>query len=279
LLTRRSAAVFMFSGLLVGTTLAQRAPAPSTKSYNTVKQKLQDGKDVVGSSVYSPDPNIYCAMANSGFDFLWIEMQHSTLSFADVQRMIWYCRGAPAMPFLRIPDATESEIQKATDIGVLGIIVPTVETAEKAEAAVKWAKYPPMGRRSMGQNQGAALYGSDYRQTANDNLMVVIMIESPAGVENIDKIVAVPGVDVIFIGSGDLGSFSGFPQGSPQYEALVSRIREATLKAGLKLGGPQNWRETRKGQGFTFLQGGGNAGGNESGLIKLGASDSLGKSK
>jgi 2-keto-3-deoxy-L-rhamnonate aldolase RhmA len=268
----------VFCGLVAGLALAQQAPVvSSTEPYNTVKRKLKEGKEVVGSSVYSPDPSIYCAMANSGFDFLWIEMQHSTLSFADVQRMIWYCRGASAMPFLRIPDATESEIQKATDIGVLGIIVPTVETAEKAEAAVKWAKYPPMGRRSMGQNQGAALYGKDYRQTANDNVMVVIMIESPAGVDNIDKIIAVPGVDVIFIGSGDLASFSGFPQGSPQYEALVARIRDATLKAGLKLGGPQNWRDTRKGQGFVFLQGGGNAGGNESGLIRMGAADSLGK--
>src|SRR5580704_7504340 len=177
--------------LNVGKIDAQQASAaPPGKLYNTAKQKLKEGKDVIGSSVYSPDPNIYCAMANAGFDFLWIEMQHSTLSFADVQKMIFACRGAKAILFLSIPDATESEIQKATDIGVLGIIVPTVETAEKAQAAVNWAKYPPFGKRSMGLSQAPAMYGNDYRRTANDNMAVVIMIESPAGVENLEKIVA-----------------------------------------------------------------------------------------
>src|SRR5205814_3526476 len=102
--------------------------------------------------------------------------------------MMFACRGAAATPFIRVPDATESEIQKATDIGALGIIVPTVDTVEKAEAAVKWSKYPPVGRRSMGGGQHAALWGSDYRQTINDNMMVVIMIETPLGVANAEEI-------------------------------------------------------------------------------------------
>ena len=71
--------------------------------YNTVKQKLMDGKKVVGGTVSTSDPNIYCAMANSGFDFLWIEMQHSPLMYNDVAKMIWACKDAPAIPFIRIP--------------------------------------------------------------------------------------------------------------------------------------------------------------------------------
>src|SRR5215510_16269213 len=118
---------------------AQQAP----KIYNTAKQKLLDGKQVVGGKVFSPDPNMYCAMANAGFDFLWIEMQHSPLGYQDVARMIFACRGAAGMPFIRVPDATEGDIQKATDIGAIGVIVPTVDTVEKAEAAVRWSKYPP----------------------------------------------------------------------------------------------------------------------------------------
>jgi 2-keto-3-deoxy-L-rhamnonate aldolase RhmA len=262
--------------ILHGTSVLAQAPS-GAKIYNTVKQKLLEGKDVIGTSIYSPDPNIYCAVANSGYDFLWIEMQHSPLSYSEVARMIWACRGAQAIPFVRIPDATESEIQKATDIGILGLIVPTVETAEKARAAVKWAKYPPLGSRSQGNGQASSLWGSDYRQTANDNIMVVVMIESPAGVDNMEQIAAVPGVDVIFVGSGDLGSFSGFRQNDARYEALVTKIRDTTLKAGLKLGGPQNWKETRKGQGYTFFQGGGGGGGNEVGLIGIGAQVSLGQ--
>ena len=108
----------------------KRAP----KIYNTAKQKLLEGKQLVGVTIFSPDPNIYCAAANSGYDFTWIEMQHSPLTYGDVAKMIYACRGASAMPFIRVPDATESDIQKATDIGALGIIVPTVDTVEKAEA-------------------------------------------------------------------------------------------------------------------------------------------------
>ncbi len=242
----------------------QKAPA---RLYNTAKQKLKDGKPIVGATVFSPDPNIYCAMANAGYDFLWIEMQHSPLTFEDVARMIWACRGAPAMPFIRVPDATESDIQKATDIGALGIIVPTVDTVEKAQAAVKWSKYPPEGRRSQGNGQYGAMWGSDYRQTANDNIVVVIMIETPIGVENAEKIASVPGIDVIFAASTDLGNFSGHRQGDKEYEALVTRIHDVTLRHALRLGGPQAWKDR---PGFTFFQGPG-----ESQLIRAGAQANL----
>src|ERR1700685_4452703 len=226
------------------------------KIYNTAKQKLLEGKPITGATVFSPDPNMYCAVANSGYDFTWIEMQHSPLTFEDVAHMIWACRGASAMPFVRVPDATESDIQKATDIGALGIIVPTVDTVEKAQNAVKWAKYPPQGRRSMGNGQYGALYGANYRQTANDNMLVCIMIETPIGVNNAEKIASVPGIDVIFAASVDLGNFSGHKQGDPEYDALVKRIHDVTLAHGIKLGGPQAWN-TRA--GFTFFQGPGEA--------------------
>jgi 4-hydroxy-2-oxoheptanedioate aldolase len=242
-----------------GTVEAQPVP----KIYNTAKQKLLDGKQVVGGTVFSPDPAMYCAMASAGFDFLWIEMQHSPLTYRDVARMIFACRGSAGMPFIRVPDATESDIQKATDIGALGIIVPTVDTVEKAEAAVRWTKYPPFGRRSQGGGQYRELWGSDYRQTANDNMMVVIMIETPEGVANAEKIAAVPGIDVIFAASTDLGNFSGHKQGEPPYEALVTRIRDITLARGLKLGGPLAWRNR---SGYSFFQGPG-----ESVLINAGA--------
>ena len=144
----------------IGGTSATRPAAAPGKLYNTAKQKLMDGKQIFGVTATSPDPNIYCAMANAGYDFTWIEMQHSPLTFEDVAHMIWACRGASAMPFIRVPDATESDIQKATDIGALGIIVPTVDTVEKAEAAVKWSRYPPQGRRSQGGGQYRGLYGA-----------------------------------------------------------------------------------------------------------------------
>ena len=261
--------------LLLGTCLAAQAQQ-APKIYNTAKQKLLDGKQVVGGTVYSPDPNMYCAMANAGFDFLWIEMQHSPLGYQDVARMIFACNREPktrvnpleaAMPFIRVPDATEGDIQKATDIGALGVIVPTVDTVEKAEAAVRWSKFPPFGRRSQGAGQYRDIWGSDYRATANDNMMVVIMIETPEGVANVEKIAAVPGIDVIFAASGDLANFSGYKQGDPPYEALVTRIKDATLARNIKLGGPLAWKAR---PGFSFFQGPG-----EGVLINVGAQSVL----
>jgi 2-keto-3-deoxy-L-rhamnonate aldolase RhmA len=245
------------------------AQQSGARIFNTAKQKLAAGKQIVGGTVSSPDPDVYCAMASSGFDFTWIEMQHSPLTYSEVARMIWACRGASAVPFIRVPDATESDIQKATDIGALGIIIPMVDTIEKVKNAVRFAKYPPLGVRSQGGGQYRALWGADYRQTANDNIMIVAMIESPAGVAIADQMAAVPGVDVIFAASTDLSSFSNLKQGDPKYEALVTRIHDSTLKAGLKLGGPLAWKNRH---GFTFFQGPG-----ETSLIRTGAQVSLGQ--
>ncbi len=272
---RKIAVVTVLSGAIFAWALAaQQARAQNVKQpkiYNTVKQKLAAGKQVVGITIFSPDPNIYCAAANAGYDFTWIEMQHSPLTFGDVAKMIYACRGASAMPFIRVPDATESDIQKATDIGALGIIVPTVDTVEKAEAAVRWSKYPPQGRRSQGNGQYGALWGSDYRQTANDNMLVCVMIETPTGVANAEKIASVPGIDVIFAASTDLGNFSGYRQGQPEYEALVTKIHDVVLAHHIYLGGPQAWKGRPERPGFTFFQAPG-----ETQILRLGAEVNLG---
>ena len=223
------------------------------RMFNTVKQKLAEGKKVVGGTVSTVDPEIYCAMAGAGFDFLWIEMQHSPLTYTDAARMIWACKNTQAIPFIRVPDATEGDIQKATDIGALGIIIPMVDSIEKVQNAVTFAKYPPIGKRSQGGGQYRAIWGNDYRRAANDNIMIIAMIESPAGVEIADEIAGVPGVDVVFAASSDLGSFTGRRQGDPNYEALVTKIKDETLRAGLKLGGPLAWMGTR--DEYSFFQG------------------------
>jgi 2-keto-3-deoxy-L-rhamnonate aldolase RhmA len=255
--------------LLVGFTFGSLAVAqPSAPpAYNTAKTKLLRGEQVVGGTVTSPDPDIYCAMANSGFDYLWIEMQHSPLTYQEVARMIWACRGAPAVPFIRVPDSTPGDIQKAMDIGALGIIVPLVDSVEEIRSAVEYTMYPPRGKRSLGNGQYGALYGSNYRQTANDNVVIVAMIESPAGVALAVEFARVPGVVVVFAASTDLGSFSGLRQGQPDYEALVTTIHDATIEAGRRLGGPLAWRDRAD---YTFFQAP-----TESNFIRLGVEAAL----
>lgn len=237
----------------LGTAAAAPVDGQDVRIFNTVLEKLERGEQVVGGTVDTADPDIYCAVANAGFDFTWIEMQHSPLSYSQVADMIWACRGAPAIPFIRIPAATEGDIQKAVDIGALGIIVPMVDAIEEIEDAVTYAHFPPMGKRSQGGGQYGALWGRDYRAAANENVMVVAMIEQPEGVEIIDQVANLEGVDVVFVASSDLSSFTGQRQGDAGYEALVTRVKNTTLAAGRSVGGPLGWMTSR--EGYSFFQG------------------------
>jgi 4-hydroxy-2-oxoheptanedioate aldolase len=207
---------------------AQQAARPTL--YNAAKQKLLDGKAINCYTMSRPDPDLYCKVAPH-YDYVWFDMQHSTLSYADVEKMIGTCPKV-GTPMIRVADELESTLQHATDVGALGIIMPTVDTPEKAMATVKYAKFPMEGRRSNGQSQASRIYGSDYRQTANDNMLVVVMIETPVGVANAYDIARVPGVDVVLVANNDLGSFSGTKPGEPAYEELVTKVKLAAQKAG-----------------------------------------------
>ena len=218
---------------LVGTlSIAQTQNKPPL--YNTAKQKLLSGKQVFSFTQSKLDIPGYCEAAKH-FDYAWFEMQHATLEFKDVEAMIAACPHAGASPMIRLPDAQEWHIQHATDLGALGVIIPTVDDVDRAREAVKWARYPPVGRRSAGSGQAARLWsgkGGNYRQTINDNMLVVIMIETPTGVANAFDIASVPGVDVVIVGNNDLSSFSGFPQTDDRYQALVKKVYDDTKRAG-----------------------------------------------
>jgi 4-hydroxy-2-oxoheptanedioate aldolase len=204
------------------------------KLYNTAKQKLLDGKQIFSFTQSKFDIAGYCEAAKH-YDYTWFEMQHSTLEFRDIEAMIAGCPHAPAIPMIRLPDAQEWRIQHATDIGVLGVIIPTVDDVDRAREAAKWARYPPVARRSSGAGQAASIWGIngiDYRHTINDNMLVVIMIETPTGVANAYDIASVPGVDVVIIGNNDLSQFSGYAQTDDRYQAMVTKIHDDTKRAG-----------------------------------------------
>ena len=213
---------------------AQSQDANKPKLYNTTKQKLLEGKQVFSYTQSKFDIAGNCDAAKH-FDYTWYEMQHSTLEFRDIEAMIAACPHAGATPMIRLPDAQEWRIQHATDIGALGVVIPTVDDVDRAREAAKWARYPPVARRSAGAGQAASIWGINgvnYRQTINDNMLVVIMIETPTGVANAYDIASVPGIDVVIIGNNDLSSFSGFPQNDDRYQAMVTKVHDDTLRAG-----------------------------------------------
>ena len=149
--------------------------------------------------------------------------------------MILACPGAGAAPMIRMPDALESSIQKATDLGAIGIIVPTVDDALEARDAARFSRYPPFGRRSSGAGTAAGFWAKvpgGYRATINDNFLVVVMLETLESIINADEIASTFGLDVVIQGNSDLSQFSGWTQSDERYNHLLTISHNATLKAG-----------------------------------------------
>jgi 4-hydroxy-2-oxoheptanedioate aldolase len=235
--------------------------------WNPVKLEMNAGDDVIGRTVSTQNLDTmnttYCnAASESDADFTWTEMQHSGIDWGDAWRMWAYgssanCPNRRAIPGVRIAYTDEREIQHALDGGAMVLVVPTVDTVKEAEEVVQWAYFPPVGRRSQGGSQTGAVLspwipaGVNYRQTFNNNLVLIVMIETIEGVKNAARIAKVPGIHGVFAASGDLGNFSGWQEGDAEYEKLITAIHDATLKAGKRLCGPFRWIDR---PGFTCFQ-------------------------
>ena len=234
-------------------------PPAGTKVWNPVKLKMMQGGKVTGGTLFSAgDPATYCALANAGYDFIWTEMQHDQRDWETVAKMWRTCPFAKAVPGVRVAYTDEREIQHALDAGALVVVVPTVDTVAEAIQARDWVYFPPLGRRSNGGGQAfdANMWGGvpgGYRNTINDNIVLILMIETLEGLQNVDAIAKVPGVTAVFAASGDLGNFSGYRQGSPDYERAINIVHDAALKAGVRLCGPFAWRDRPD---FTCFQAG-----------------------
>ena len=222
------------------------------------------------------DPLTYCAMANAGYDFIWTEQQHNDRDWNQAARMWRTCPHAKAVPGARIAYADEREIQRATDAGALVIVVPTVDTVQEAHRRARLDLLPAPRQAQPGRRPGVRCGDVGRRAwripaTVNDNIVLILMIETIEGVKNAHEIAKVPGVDAVFAASGDLGNFSGYAQGSPDYERLINVVHDAALAAGKKLCGPWAWRDRPD---FTCFQ---NA--SETAAIANGVTAELGKDK
>jgi 4-hydroxy-2-oxoheptanedioate aldolase len=239
---------------------------PGSLTFNTVITKLKAGKQVFSNTLIHPDLEA-AKKACEGQDFIWIEMQHSTLTWRETQQLIKTIAEAGCIPFVRVPSANIGDILKACDAGALGIVVPMVESVEEARNAVLFSKYPighrdypntkPWGRRSSGSNQATSLWGKGYATNANNNILVMIQIESPVGVSMVDRILdEVEGIDIVMVASNDFGLFGGDRDGDPSYNAREKLVRESVLAHGKVLAGPSSWRNR---PGYTLFQGNKNA--------------------
>jgi 2-keto-3-deoxy-L-rhamnonate aldolase RhmA len=203
--------------------------------YNKAKELLFSGKQVTSYTIGTFDPELYCEVRKH-YGFVWFEMQHSTMTWDNIAKMIAACPGPNgAAPFIRMPDQFESTVQKATDIGAMGLIFPTIRDGHQALEAARYSRFPPFGRRSSGAGQAPSIWSGvpgGYQNTFNDNMLVVVMIETVDGIINADEIAGTFGVDVVIQGNNDLSRFSGWAQTDPRYQSMLTVSRNATFRAG-----------------------------------------------
>jgi 2-keto-3-deoxy-L-rhamnonate aldolase RhmA len=228
---------------------------------NPVRQSLLSGTPVVGATLSTPSIEIAAQVAEMGFDFLWIEMEHSPITLEAARNMILASRGTRAMPFIRVPVNELWTAKRVMDMGALGVIFPFINSAEGAKRAADACKYPPSGLRGSGAGLATFRWPAPggYYDFADKNIMVVTNIEEAAAVENIDAIADTPDVDVLFIGTSDLSFSLGLRgrQDEPALQQAIDKIARAALRAGKAVGRPLvNVSQYQKfvDAGFTFFQ-------------------------
>jgi 2-keto-3-deoxy-L-rhamnonate aldolase RhmA len=200
-------------------------------------------------------------MAHAGFEWLMIETEHNAVDWADVQQMMMAINATSAVPMVRLPSGDATYVQRALDSGAMGVMVPMIRTADDARRVVAATRYPPHGRRGFGGLRASSytLRNAEYFQYANDQILVVLIIETREAVENIDAIAAEPGVDVLMLGTFDLYLSLGldpFRQPLPEGEIAVERVLDAGRRfqrvVGGAYGSAADLRQRRE-QGFRML--------------------------
>ena len=202
-----------------------------------IAERLRRGETLVGSFVSNPQLATCEVLAASGFDVLVADAEHFPLAPADVQLIIAGADLAGIPALVRLSDDSATSIQYALDAGAAGVIVPRVHTAEQAAAAVASASYPPKGIRGAGPGR-ASLYGLDRvvaMQEALEQTVVAVQIESAEAVENLDAILAVDHLDMVFVGPNDLSHSLGRP-GDDELRSVIDDVLVRAQAAGVLSG-------------------------------------------
>ncbi|MEE9452508.1 MAG: aldolase/citrate lyase family protein [Gammaproteobacteria bacterium] len=206
---------------------------------NNFRSKLLNGDPLIGTLITLPSTEVAEIMVAAGFDWLFIDGEHSPMGPDRILAML-QAIGDRAAAIVRVPGNDEIIIKKILDLGPDGIIIPQVNSVEQAQAAVRAAKYPPQGNRGIGSGR-ASCYGfeqQDYLATANEKVSVIIQAEHVDAVENIKDIVQVQGIDAVFIGPYDLSASLGVTGqvDHPEVVAAIKQVTEVCQAVDMRLG-------------------------------------------
>jgi 2-keto-3-deoxy-L-rhamnonate aldolase RhmA len=227
---------------------------------NELKRRLAAGETTCGLWVTLEAPTITEIAVSMALDWVVIDTEHGHLDFKEVLEHLRVTRGTRTTPLVRVPAIEQGVIKRVLDLGAHGIVVPGVRTAAEVEQAVRFAKYPPWGVRGIGGERatGWGLHTGEYAAVANDETMVVPIMETLEAGEGIETILDVPGVDAIQFGPADYSASAGYlgqwegPGVAERLLAIQRRIAARGVPCGILATGPEDLRR-RAEQGFRLL--------------------------
>ena len=206
---------------------------------NIAKEKILNNELCLGVGLrQSRTVDIGKIMATSGYDWLFIDMEHNSMDIDIASQISVAAQDAGITPIVRVPDFAHHHATRVLDCGAMGVVFPHVENADIAKKLVSYCLYPPKGHRSM----TGVLPQLDFKQqpiadvasTINKNMLIVIMLESPEAIDNVDSIAAIDGVNVVLIGTNDLCMEMGIPgdYSNPKVKDAYIKVIEACKKYG-----------------------------------------------
>jgi 2-dehydro-3-deoxyglucarate aldolase/4-hydroxy-2-oxoheptanedioate aldolase len=210
---------------------------------NPVKRALQAGGVSIGTMAFEfASTGVARLAANAGAEFVIFDMEHTGWTIETIRMLMATARSTDTVPMVRVPATQYHFLARSLDVGAMGVMVPMVETADQARVIAESCKYPPVGRRGA----GFGLAHDDYTmgdlvakmRSCNDEVLLIAQIETAAGLDNVDAIAAVDGIDVVWIGQFDLTNFLGIPGqfGHPNFSAAVDRVVAAAGRHGKTAG-------------------------------------------
>jgi len=200
---------------------------------NCLKEALMNGKTVFGPFLKITDPAVVEIMGFAGFDFVIIDQEHGPIAIQNTQNMIRAAESIGITPIVRVNKNDEALILRNLDIGAQGVEIPQINNKKNAIQAVKSVKYFPQGNRGVCRFVRAANYSSmnkyEYFKEANQENLIIVHIEGLEGINNLDEILSVSGIDVVFIGPYDLSQSLGIP-GEVNNPLVIEKMKEVILK-------------------------------------------------
>ena len=240
---------------------------------NAIKKDVLAGKTVAGAMIFEFfSPGMSAILANAGCRFVLYDMEHSGLGYETLKWLFATCRGLPIEPMVRVPRGEYTWLARALDLGARGVMIPMVESREQALSIVQACRYPGAGRRGAAFGFAQCDYlGGDVGEkirVANERTMVIAQIETEHGLENVEEIAAVEGVDVLWVGHFDLSNFMGIPGqfADPRFDAAMRKVVAACRRHGKAAGFMATdaaWISRAKEMGYTMI-----AGGTDNGLLQ-----------